>query len=86
MFDKSDGLKYFYKPIPESSNNETAAWLGYTATYISNKDTIIFNKDTINSLTDFSVKKKLNTYRIFTVGDSFTYGSYMNTKITIHPY
>jgi len=72
IFDDSK-LKYFYEPKPNSIETAHPDWLGYTATYT-------INSDSLNSKSDYSIQKDATTYRIITLGDSFTFGEYVNTE------
>ncbi len=73
LFPKIEGLKYFYEPIPNSVREDIIEWLPeITKQFI--------NSDSINSDREISIGKKAGTYRIMTMGDSFTYGMYVNTK------
>lgn len=73
MSSGSGKLKYFYEPKANSVRIFNPSWLGYE---VKNK----INKDSINSETDYSINKPGKTYRIMTIGDSFTYGIYVNVN------
>jgi len=47
-------------------------WLGYTPAYT-------INSDTLNDGSEYQIQKPKDTYRIMTLGDSFTFGFYVNT-------
>lgn len=66
-------FKYFFEPKPNTVNYWSPEWLGYS---VENK----INSDSLNDERDYSVIKPSDTYRILTVGDSFTYGLYVATK------
>lgn len=68
----SPKLKYFYEPKPNSIRTDHPDWLPYTAT-----NTI--NTDRLNERFDYSTAKAPDTYRIITIGDSFTFGAFVNT-------
>lgn len=65
-------LKYYYEPKKNTIDVQNP-WIPYKAT-----DTI--NSDTLNERFDYSVDKKPGTFRIVTIGDSWTYGLYVDTK------
>jgi len=70
---QKNGLKYFYEPKPNNIEDWTRDWLDYEV-----KNTI--NSDSLNERYDYSVVKDKNTFRIITLGDSFTFGQYADTK------
>lgn len=72
MFPEGD-LKYFYEPAPKSiSGSALPAWLSYTPRYT-------INAETLNDRFDYTPVKPDDVYRIITLGDSFTYGLFVNT-------
>lgn len=64
-------LRYFYEPKPGLDRDTEKAPL---------KATYTINKDTLHETRDYAIKKANRTYRIITLGDSFTYGLYVDTK------
>ncbi len=69
----SGNLKYFYEPKPDNSEIWKPDWLGKE---IKNQ----INSDTLNDREyGAEFKKSDGTYRIITLGDSFTYGLYVDT-------
>jgi len=66
-------LNHFFEPKQDSIVEQEVDWLIYTS-----KQTI--NNDSLNERFDYSHQKEIDTYRIITLGDSFTYGSYINTE------
>jgi hypothetical protein len=79
VFRPIDNLKYFYEPTAHTKVKIDLHFLGddynRSITYIYNSDTLHQNKDT-------SVQKNAKTFRILTLGDSFTFGSNLNTDHT----
>lgn len=71
-FKPSKELKYFYEPSPNIIE-KVNEWFPYKGAYT-------INSDSLNERFDYSVEKPQDTYRIITLGDSFTYGLYVNTK------
>lgn len=69
----TDDLHYFYEPKPIKGEEARADWLPYVAKYN-------INSDTLNERFEYEIDKKKGIFRIITLGDSFTYGSYINTE------
>ena len=66
-------LKYFFEPKPNTVNEDHTVWFPYIS-----KQTI--NSDTLNERFKYSQEKKEGVFRIITLGDSFTYGSHVDTE------
>ncbi len=66
-------LQYFYEFLPNTTIKDKLPPLR-----IETKDTI--NSDGLNETINYSVSKPKNTFRIITIGDSYTYGLYINAK------
>lgn len=66
-------LKYYYEYEPNSIVNDKPDWLTYSARYS-------INKEGLNNIKDFSFDKPDDVFRIVTIGDSFTFGMYVDTK------
>ena len=69
---KSDRFPNFYEPIAGKIINDHPDWLGYNVSYS-------INADALNERIDYPVIKPANTFRIMSLGDSFTYGLFVNT-------
>lgn len=63
---------YFYEPKPNSKDNPNP--------WGPNKATYTINADALNERFNYAVQKGKGVYRIITLGDSFTYGLYVDTK------
>jgi len=71
----AEDLKYFFEPQPNTSDSfhKRPDWLEYDP-----KNTI--NSDSLNERFDYSVEKPENTFRIITLGDSLTFGLFVDTS------
>src|SRR3989344_2278141 len=69
----SNDLRNFYEPIPGSIRKEVQEWNGQVT---ENK----INSDALNEPFDYQIPKPSDVFRIITLGDSFTYGVYVETK------
>jgi len=63
-------LKYFFEPEANTVKKETNKL--YKTKYT-------INKDTLNERLNYPIKKEKGVYRIMVLGDSLTYGKYINT-------
>lgn len=76
-YKKVDSLNHFYElredlgKINDLTN--IPEWLSYRPTYF-------INKDGQNDQVDYGIKKAARTFRIITLGDSFTFGLFVNTE------
>lgn len=69
----NNGFKYYWKYLPNEEIEDQPNWLPYKATYL-------INNDSLNDLNNYPTTKGENTYRIITLGDSYTFGQYVNTQ------
>ena len=69
----SSNFKNYYELIPGSTVKFNPDWLGVQAIHT-------VNADGLHDRFDYEFEKERDTFRIITVGDSFTYGSYIDTK------
>lgn len=72
IFPDVKDLKYFYEPKPNSID-KVNEWSPYQGVYT-------INSDSLNERFEYQIIKPEKTYRIITLGDSFTYGLYVDTK------
>lgn len=75
LFPKNYNYKYFYEPKPNSEIIESLQWMG-----LDYSITNTINADGLNQISNYVTTKSAGTYRIITIGDSFTYGQNVNTK------
>lgn len=66
-------LKYFYDLKPNLTEVVQPPWLPEKATYT-------INSDALNERYNYPTSKADDVFRIMTLGDSFTYGQYVDTK------
>lgn len=70
---KTNELKYYY----DLKTNGIATW---SASFLKEPTTNIHNNDGLNDVQNYPINKKNGTFRIITLGDSFTYGQFVDTK------
>jgi lysophospholipase L1-like esterase len=69
---KDSEYKYYWEYEPEQSVTVSESWLPEDVTYS-------INGDTLNDLRDYPIEKQQETFRVITLGDSFTFGYYVDT-------
>lgn len=72
IFPETDGFKYYFELQSNTISFDQPTWLPKKATYR-------FNNDGLNDSYDYLIEKPANTFRIIALGDSFTYGHYVDT-------
>lgn len=69
----SSTFEYYFEFEPGIRKNGTPSWLeGYELVNTT-------NADTLNERLNYSVEKPARTYRVVTLGDSWTYGQFVST-------
>ncbi|VVA44121.1 conserved hypothetical protein [Candidatus Roizmanbacteria bacterium] len=68
----SSKLKYFYINNPDTTIEDIVPWTKEIVKYT-------INSDGLNETTNYLVDKPTNVFRIVTLGDSFTFGQFINT-------
>lgn len=74
-FSSPSALAYFHEPAPSTLFHEEEQWLPYTTEHE-------INADSIQSNHEYAIPKPPDTIRILSLGDSVTYGAYVNTYDT----
>lgn len=72
QFPVDTSLTYYYEQTPNTTITESRDWLPKPATHT-------INSDGLNDRYDYQVTKPTGTYRIITLGDSFTEGMFVDT-------
>jgi hypothetical protein len=65
-------FKYYYELKPSQKEEDKPEWLVEKAVYT-------INADGLNDRYDYPIEKPADTFRIITIGDSFTFGHFVNT-------
>lgn len=66
-------IKNFYEPEEGKEIHDEQDWLSKTPVYS-------INDDSLNDRFNYEISKPIGTHRIITLGDSFTFGEYVNTN------
>jgi len=66
-------FKHFYEPKPDTVINDAPDWLPQGVAYT-------INRDGLNERFDYPAEKPPGAFRIITLGDSFTFGQFVNTS------
>lgn len=69
----STNLKYFYEPKPNSISKFVQKWSGVESNYS-------INSDSLNEIIEYPISKDNDVFRIITIGDSFTFGLYVDQR------
>lgn len=69
---KGDRLRFFYEPKPNTIETIKRDWLSYSPTYQ-------INSESLNERFEYNETKEEKVFRIITLGDSFTFGAYVDT-------
>lgn len=72
-FTNEKNLTYFYEPKPNNTIEDSPDWL-------PDKVTHTINSDSLNERFEYSPEKPPGIFRIITLGDSHTYGAFVETK------
>ncbi|HKC05022.1 MAG TPA: SGNH/GDSL hydrolase family protein [Patescibacteria group bacterium] len=73
IFPNDPGFKFYNILTPSITSYEKGFWASISAEYN-------FNKDGLNDQLDYSTTKPDGVFRIITLGDSFTFGEFVDTK------
>lgn len=72
VLNKKSKYKYYYEPKANTVKQINADWGPYNGKYTINDDTLVERYN-------YELKKPEKTYRIITLGDSYTFGLYVDT-------
>lgn len=72
-YPETENLEYYFEPKPGTPEITKPSWLAEVPV-------VTINNDTLNERYDYTQHKATTTYRIVTLGDSWTYGQFVSTK------
>jgi len=72
-FSESSELEDFFELAPMPPDAYVPPWLPYKPEFLT-------NSDMLNERYEYTIKKPQDTFRIITLGDSWTYGQFVHTK------
>jgi len=75
LFPIDTPLAYYYELAPNTKKEDDFSYMRRTGIVIHT-----INADGLNERKDYEINKPLRTYRIVTLGDSFTEGAFVETK------
>ena len=74
VFPEDTEFKYYFEPKPNEALEEKRYWPPYK------KVVYTINSDGLNERYEYSPVKTKDTFRIITIGDSHTFGHYVNIE------
>jgi lysophospholipase L1-like esterase len=73
IFPNVGEFQNYFEPKPDTIAHDDADWLGHEVLHT-------INNDGLNDNLNYNVNKSPDSYRIVALGDSFTYGIFVNSK------
>ena len=73
VFPEIDEFKYYWELQPNTTIINNPYWLNHEVKYT-------YNADGLHERFDYEVEKPADTFRIITLGESFTFGQFVNTE------
>lgn len=75
IFPENSSYSAYFEPKPNTVETESYPWMATSSA------TYTINADGLNDVKNYTVMKPPGTYRIIALGDSFTFGHYVNTPL-----